>query len=286
MKKKRPLLISSILGVAMTALLLASAGTRNLQAQTVPPLPSSGTRHIGKFVWFDLVSSDVERAAAFYSQVLGWQIERVWGIDDYVVVRANGRRIGGITPAENPAEVGWIGSLSVGDVDEAAAWVKEHGGRVLQDPADLPNRGRMAVLADPQGAVFAALRSRNGDSSDRNSLPGDFAWVELWTTDLEGAHDFYRRLVGYQYAAVRGGYHVFGRQDIPRAGVVEIKWKGVEPNWLPYVVVRHLANVLRGVEGAGGSILQGPRDDFGDGRVALIVDPTGGVVGLWQERSR
>lgn len=284
---KRSPLVSPVLSAGVAALLLASAAARSLEAQTVPPLPRSNTHHIGKFIWFDLISSDIERAASFYSQVLGWQVERVWRIDDYLIVRANGRRIGGITPAASPAEVGWVGSLSVGDVDEAAGWVKEHGGRVLQEPADLPNRGRMAVLADPQGAVFAALRSQGGDPPDRDPLPGDFAWMELWTTDLEGAHDFYRRLVGYQYATARGGgYLVFGQQDVPRAGVVEVPWKGVEPNWLPYVMVRDLAIVLRSVERAGGDVLQEPRDDFGDGKVALIVDPTGGVAALWQRRSR
>jgi predicted enzyme related to lactoylglutathione lyase len=109
----------------------------------------------------------------------------------------------------------------------------------------------------------------------------------LWTNDLDGARDFYRRLVGYQYAAARAGrYHVFGREDVPRAGIVAIAWEGVEPNWLPYVMVRSLANVLRGARAAGGAVLQEPKDDFGDGMVALIVDPTGGVIAVWQGGER
>lgn len=279
----------SVLKAGLAALLLASAVARQLDAQNVPPLhtPASDVHHVGKFVWFDLVSSDVERAASFYSQVFGWQVQRVWGITDYITFRSNGRRIAGITPAESPGEVGWIGSLSVGDVNEAAERVTELGGRVLQEPTDLPNRGRLAVLADPRGAVFAVLRSQTGDPPDRDPGPGDIAWVELWTTDLEGARDFYRRLVGYQYATARGGsYHVFGHGNVPRAGAVEIRWEGVEPNWLPYVMVRDLSTVLRLVRAAGGNVLQEPRDDFGRGNVALIVDPTGGVVAVWQRGSR
>ncbi len=286
---KRSPLMSPIFGAGLAAFLLASTVAPSLEAQTVAPLvvPASNTHHVGKFVWFDLVTSDVEAAASFYSQVLGWQLERVWGISDYISLTANGRRIGGITPAENPGEVGWIGSLSVENVDKAAEWVEQNGGRVLQAPVDLPNRGRVAVLADPQGAVFAALRSQSGDPPDATARPGDWAWVELWTTDLEGAHGFYRRLVGYQYAAVHGGsYHIFGRQDVPRAGVVEIPWKGVEPNWLPYVLVRNLAVILRRVKAGGGNVLQEPRDDFGDGNMALIVDPTGGVLGVWEGGSK
>ncbi len=287
---KRSPLMSPALGAGVAAFLLAATVAPSLEAQTVAPLvvPSSKTHHVGKFVWFDLVTSNVEAAASFYSQVLGWQFRRVWGIRDYVVLRANGRQIGGITAAERPDEVGWIGSLSVGNVDKAAEWVEQNGGRVLQAPVDLPNRGRMAVFADPQGAVFAALRSQSGDPPDvATTRPGDWAWVELWTTDVEGAHHFYRRLVGYQYAAVHGGsYHIFGRQDVPRAGVVEIQWKGVEPNWLPYVRVRDLAIILRRVKAGGGDVLQEPRDDFGDGKVALIVDPTGGVIALWEGGSK
>ena len=282
---RRSSLMNPVLSAGVAVLLLASTATRDLEAQTVAPLvaPASNTHHIGKFVWFDLVTSNVEAAASFYSQVLGWELKRVWGISDYISITANGRRIGGITPAENLGEVGWIGSLSVGNVDKAAEWVEHNGGRVLQAPLDLPKRGRVAVLADPQGAVFAALRSQSGDPPDAAARPGEWAWMELWTTDPEGAHDFYRRLVGYQYAAVRGGsYHVFGRQDVPRAGVVEIPWKGVAPNWLPYVLVRDLAVVLRRVRASGGAVLQEPRDDFGNGNVALIVDPTGGVLALWE----
>jgi predicted enzyme related to lactoylglutathione lyase len=154
---------------------------------------------------------------------------------------------------------------------------------VLDDPVDVPDRGRMTVLADAQGAVFTALVSSSGDPADTDPTPGDWAWAELWTTDVEAAADFYRRLVGYQFAEVHdGSYHVFGRYDVPRAGVVEIEWAGIEPNWLPYVKVTDLGAVVRRVEEAGGRVLQEPTDDFEDGRVAFIGDPTGGVLAVWE----
>ena len=60
----------------------------------------------------------------------------------------------------------------------------------------------------------------------------------------------------------------------------------VDPNWLPYVLVRNLAVILRRVKAGGGNVLQEPRDDFGDGNMALIVDPTGGVLGVWEGGSK
>jgi predicted enzyme related to lactoylglutathione lyase len=267
----------------ITILLLAATPSPDLEAQSVPAVtsPATDTHHVGKFVWWDLVTPDVGAAAAFYGQVLGWDVEPL--ADDYAVISNDGQPIAGITESEGPNEVGWIGSLSVGSADGAADWAKGNGGRVLDDPVDVPDRGRMAVLADAQGAVFTALVSSSGDPEDTDPAPGDWAWAELWTTDIDAAADFYRRLVGYQFAAVHdGAYHVFGRYDVPRAGVVEIEWAGIEPNWLPYVKVADLGAVVRRVEEAGGKVLQEPTDDFEDGRVAFIGDPTGGVLAVWE----
>ena len=141
---KRSPLMRPIFGAGLAAFLLASTVAPSLEAQTVAPLvvPASNTHHVGKFVWFDLVTSDVEAAASFYSQVLGWQLERVWGISDYISLTANGRRIGGITPAENPGEVGWIGSLSVENVDKATVSFRspfphaEDPSRRVNDPSE------------------------------------------------------------------------------------------------------------------------------------------------------
>jgi predicted enzyme related to lactoylglutathione lyase len=142
-----------ILGAGLAVILTVLTAPRDLEAQTVPPLVGvgGGDHRTGKFVWFDLVSSDVERAASFYSQVFGWQVERIWGISDYLVFRANGLRIGGITAAERPGEAGWIASLSVGNVDEAAAWVTEQGGSVLQAPTESPLSARRTEI--PRTAV-------------------------------------------------------------------------------------------------------------------------------------
>lgn len=269
----------------VAALLLAATLPPDLGAQAVPALtsPATGTHHVGKFVWWDLVTPNVGAAAAFYGQVLGWDVQPL--ADDYVVISNDGRPIGGITTSDGPNEVGWIGSLSVGSTDGAADWATEHGGRVLDRPYDVPDRGRMAVLADGQGAVFTALVSSSGDPADSDPAPGDWAWAELWTTDIDAGADFYQRLVGYQFAAVHdGAYHVFGRYDVPRAGVVEIEWEGIEPNWLPYVRVSDVGAVVRRVEQAGGKVLQEPTADFEDGRVAFIGDPTGGVLAVWEGR--
>ncbi len=110
--------------------------------------------------WSELGTRDVEAAKRFYSAVFGWHPNG----DDYVQWELNGKSIGGCidlgamgVPADVPAN--WLSYFAVTNVDETAERVKELGGTVNMPPADIPNMGRFAVVADPQGAVFAIFSS-------------------------------------------------------------------------------------------------------------------------------
>jgi predicted enzyme related to lactoylglutathione lyase len=237
----------------------------------------------GRFVWVDLVTHDVAGAKAFYGALFGWSFDG----DErgYVRVLADGRPIAGIVDVERPEgwerETGWIGSLSVEDVDRAARIVAERGGAVERGPLDAEGRGRMALVRDPAGAHLLLLRSASGDPPDGLAPPRRFLWRELWTRDVEEALGFYAALAGYQARALdRGGrsYRVLAVQGVPRAGVVEAPPE-VDPQWLPYVRVEDAAQIAERATALGARVVH--RDE----RAAILIDPTGAPIGVqaWSE---
>ena len=118
------------------------------------------------FVWYELMTGDVAAAKAFYSKVVGWDMQDtpMPGMT-YTVLRAGETQVAGLMAMPKDAcDAGmkpcWVGYIGVDDVDGAAAKVTRLGGKILAAPADIPKVGRFAVAADPQGAAFALLGSR------------------------------------------------------------------------------------------------------------------------------
>ena len=150
----------------------------------IPPVTETPTQLTspGKFVWNDLVTQDVERAKSFYGALFGW----TFAADDdrYTRVLRDGTAIAGIVSAADPKRRSeWVGNLSVTDVDRAAALVREHGGVVERKPVDAPDRGRLAVVSDPEGALVLLLRTSSGDPPDAEPPIGSWLWRELWAHD-------------------------------------------------------------------------------------------------------
>jgi len=274
---------------ALTAIALLAGCSAPLSVPPLTPAPT-GERHLGKFVWYDLLTTDVPAAERFYGGLFGWEFA---GGDDarYVVVRHGGRPIAGVARAdrlEQPADVTqWISTLSVSDVDAAVRTAVASGGTVVREPRDLEARGRFAAITDPQGALVALAASPTGDPPDGEPAVGEWLWTELWTTSPDSAAAFYRAVAGYTVEATEGGvgrpYLVLSRDGHARAGVLQIDAaRGVPPNWLPYVRVADAAAVVARVEALGGRILIPPRADLRNGSVALIADPSGAAVVVQQ----
>lgn len=272
-------------------MLLATVAAPTAQAQLASPITPEALSPVvpGEIVWADLVTTDVEAAVAFYSSVFGWD-RRDSGDPNYVELARGDELVCAIAAFEDddvpPGGARWLVSVSVADVDEAVNKVVKFGGSVLEAPYDLPDRGRLAVVTDSQGAVLMLLRAAGGDPIRSQVTPGVWAWAELWTRDIEKAVAFYEKAIGYR--AVRdedgGGQPpvVLATQDRPRATVVEIPWEYVEPNWLPYVLITNGRETLKDILDAGGSVLFTSDDVAEDtGTFAAIVsDPTGGVFAI------
>jgi predicted enzyme related to lactoylglutathione lyase len=242
----------------------------------IPPVTEEPTQLVkaGKFVWVDLVTQDVASAKSFYGAVFGWTF--LPG-DRYTQVLHDGRPIAGIVRARDPERGSeWVGNLSVADVDRAAALVSERGGVIEREPVDAPERGRLALVSDPEGALLLLLRASGGDPPDAEPPVGTWLWRELWTHDVDSANGFYTALAGYEPETVefRGRpYHVLKEGGVPRAGVVAAPPE-VNPLWLPYVRVADPGDTAARAESLGARVVM--QDEHG----AILVDPAGAPIGI------
>jgi predicted enzyme related to lactoylglutathione lyase len=152
----------------------------------------------------------------------------------------------------------------------------------------LPDRGREAVLADPQGAVFAVLASSSGDPPDYLAEPGDWIWSSLITRDPDTDAAFYQTLFGYEVydlpgEAEAGAEHFMLASDgYSRASVNPLPETrpNMHPHWLNYVRVDDAAATAANVVALGGRVLVEPRPDRQGGKIALVADPQGAPFGL------
>lgn len=263
---------------------LASACGRSYAVPPVTP-HSTGEQHVGKWVWFDLLTHDAAAAERFYGELFGWTFQR--DLDDegnpFVVASLGDRPVAAMVEVDelenDVSRARWIPYVSVESVDAAVRQVEGQGGVVFAEAQDLEHRGRLAVVADPAGAVFGVLRSTSGDPTDLDPQPGGFFWNELWTGDVQAAVDFYHGLAGYRHVVVdfpgSGDYDVLQAEERPRAGIVQLPFEGVSPHWLPYVLVDDPLSIAGRVEELGGAVILGPHEELRQGSVAIISDPSG-----------
>lgn len=276
----------------VTALVLAAACSRPAPMQMTPEVAD---RTPGRFVWYDLITDDIDAASAFYGDLFGWTFEDVPGASSgFQLIRMDGVPIGGLVYHErshpDSAESQWIGSLSVTNVDSAVTVVLDQGGTVYAGPKDLPLRGRVAVVADPQGAVLALVHTKDGDPAEREPGMRDWLWQELWTTNDDTALEFYHAMAGYDHESLElqsGEYHVLKYDGQAFAGLAQLPWDSVPPIWLPYIRVEDPQAVADRVEDLGGRVILSP-DQIHSREAAVIEDPTGGALAVqrWEPQGQ
>jgi hypothetical protein len=237
----------------------------------------------GKFVWFELNTTDTARAKAFYTELLNWKADDVdMGDVSYTMIKNGEDGIGGIVEAQGGAPSHWISYLSVDDVDAAASKVTKNGGKQVVPPTDIPV-GRFAIVADPQGAHFALWRGADADSPDKDGSAGSWHWNELWSPNAETAVTFYESTFGYSLDSMDMGgstYHVLKTGEVPRGGIMTSPVEGVPPNWLPYVQVDDTDAAIDRCGKLGGAVMAEAQDVPGVGRFAIVKDPTGAAIGI------
>jgi uncharacterized protein len=246
-------------------------------------------RPANKFVWFDLVTSDLESATEFYRSVVGWNIrDAMMPGRNYSVISMGSTMVGGLTSqgeqvsANGPS---WLGYIGVDDLDESAAHTVKAGGKILKAAEEIPGVGRFALAADPQGAAFILFASP-GMPVPAPVKAGDLgrvAWHELHTTDTQGAFGFYSSLFGWTEAEgladLAGTTFGVKPDELSAGGIARIDGSAARPAWLHFFNVPNLTDAVARVKQGGGTALP-VKGVSGLGAVAHCVDPQGASFAL------
>lgn len=245
----------------------------------------------GRFVWYDLMTSDPKAATSFYGEVIGWKTQPFGAGGDYDMWVGSQGPLGGVmTLAEEAKKMGapphWMSHVEVADVDATVAKVKELGGKVYVEPQDIPTVGRFAIIADPQGATISAFQPAGDMAGHDGSKHGEFCWTELMTTDQGAALGFYSAVFGWEKVAEHdmgpmGTYVLFGRGETQYGGMMTIPAGQPMPTaWCYYVNVDDLDAAIGRATRMGAKVLNGPMEVPGGARVAQLMDPQGAVFAL------
>ena len=251
----------------------------------------SNAEVLGRFVWHELMTSDTAAAAAFYPKVLPWRTAPS-NMPGYTIWMAGQTQIGGLMA--QPADSGgapphWLIYLGTPNVDTICTQAQGLGARLCKAPGDIPNVGRFAVLADPQGATFAVFTPAAGAPPPGASpAQGGFSWHELATTDVAAAVRFYGELFGWRkgpghdMGSGRGVYQLFEHGGTQVGGIYAAQGAASAPAWLSYVQVADSSRAVAAAKTAGGHLLNGPMEVPGGSWIAVMTDPQGGAFAVQQ----
>ena len=278
---------------ALAVALALSAASQCIAAGLIwPPITEPPTaRYVpGRWVWVELFTEDVKAAMGFYGKAFDWSFQPFPAArgPGYTLALSDGEPVGGMLQREHTQQKErgsrWLGMISVTDVKAAARHAVEHGGKVVMSPRLLEGRGEVALLQDPEGAPFGVIRAAGGDPPDYLAEDKQWVWIELWARDPDAMAQFYSVVAGYEitrreqpngrtgYLLASGGY--------TRCGIITSPAPKLASAWLPYLRVENVKSAANRAQQAGARVVVPPRATLRDGRVALIVDPTGASLGL------
>ena len=241
----------------------------------------------GDFIWYELMTRDPAAAKQFYDPVAGWTIEpQPSGEMDYRMIDTGDGLVGGtLTLTKDMTDHGarptWLGYIGVDDVDATIATIEAKGGKVLMPANDLPDIGRIAMVADPQGNPFYIMRGSvdQVSTSFAPDKPGHTAWNELRTSDLNAAKAFYTDVFGWTLADVMPMGEMGDYQFVDHGGrMIGAMMKappGAPGGWGFAFHNRDVDTAVERIRELGGKVDQGPMEVPGDQRAVMATDPEG-----------
>ncbi|MGD0456680.1 MAG: VOC family protein [Terriglobia bacterium] len=248
----------------------------------------------GAFCWIELSTTDQNAAKSFYSSLFGWASQDFpMGPNDfYTMFQLEGRDAAAaytMRPEQRSQGVPphWMIYIAVESADNAASRVAQLGGKLLAPPCDVYDIGRMAVVQDPTGAVFALWQPKSHTGTGIAGVPGTLCWADLVTTDPARAKEFYTGLFGWRiikgendpsgYLHIANGEKFIG--GIPPANFRD---PNVPPHWLAYLVVSNCDETAAKAKQLGAKTHLAPMTMEKVGRMAILADPQGAVLALYQ----
>jgi uncharacterized protein len=250
--------------------------------------------HHGRFIWYELMTTDVAAAKAFYAGLLGWGAQDASTPElAYTLFTAGTASVGGLMELPEAArKMGatprWMGYVGVDDLDATAERIKQLGGAVYVPPTDT-NIGRIAVVADPQKANLALLKGPKPGRQQpaEPDEPGRVGWHELLAADWKRAFTFYREIFDWQKAdgSRPGTYQLFAAGGQTIGGMFTKGPIEPAPFWLFYFNTADIDAAAERVRSGGGAMKEGPVEMADGSWIARCTDPQGAVFALQGKRS-
>ncbi|HEX3562247.1 MAG TPA: VOC family protein [Solirubrobacterales bacterium] len=240
--------------------------------------------------WVDLGTPDIDGAAKFYAALFGWSVEEGENAEQtggYRQATLRGKPVAGAMPLMQEGQPpAWSSYVSVQDADATAAKVREAGGNVMAEPMDVLDLGRMAVFADPTGAVFGIWQPGSFVGAELVNEANALTWNELNTRDVATAKSFYGAVFGWSFEDQEfegmGTYTTFKAGEGAGGGIFDMTGRvpdEVPANWLVYFAVDDADATVAKAEELGGGVNMGAVD-IPVGRFAVLHDPFGAVFAV------
>ena len=236
--------------------------------------------------WVDLAEPDLDATARFYSELFGWQaVDQGPDMGGYRICTLRGAAVAGIMPQQQGAPPSWITYICVTDTDVTAKAVTAAGGHVILEPIEVHNTGRMALCADPAGAVFGLWQPRPFAGAELVNEPGTVGWNELTTREPAAVVPFYRAVFGWEADTQQSGplcYTEWKSDGRPVAGMMPMddRWPADAPaHWMTYFLVDDTDATVAKAGELGGSVIV-PASDIPPGRFAVLADPQGAMFSV------
>lgn len=248
---------------------------------------SSNEYHPGQVVWRDLVTPNPKLAAEFYNKVFGWTSKQA-GTDDqpYWIFKSNGKPVAGMykmSDAKKNAGGEWIPYFSVNSLEDFISKSKAAGGNLVIQLNELPGRGKVALLSDPQNAYFAIIRSSNGDPAFSDPPDYEFLWNELWSNDIIKSSEYYKTIFNSQIEDRKDDarpYIILKNNGKPSSGIIKNPAEKIRDHWIQYIRVSDVTGTEQKAKDAGAKIIIPADTSIRNGTVSVIIDPTGAPVAL------
>ena len=245
--------------------------------------------------WADLSSADAAASRDFYSRLFGWQADvspdpQAGG---YAMFKHDGKEVAGVGPRQSDQQpTAWTIYITVDDADATAQKAAAAGGTVIAPPFDVMDAGRMAIIADPSGAVFGIWQAGTHAGWEVEGVAGTVCWVELTSHNFDAAKKFYTDVFGW--VATRAEMSTpdmvyttfsFNPDDNGFAGGMQAPegMPAAAPSyWQPYIATTDVDGVAAKAKELGATAIVEPADIPTVGRFAIIKDPQGAIFGLLQ----
>jgi predicted enzyme related to lactoylglutathione lyase len=243
----------------------------------------------GTFSWADLATTDVTGAKAFYGELFGWESDDQPADEaaGYTILRLRGRPVAGLY--ERSAEHGppsWLSYVTVASADETTLRARNAGASVVEQPFDMGDTGRLALLTDPTGAPIVLWQPREHVGAGIVNDPGAMCLNQLNTTDVHVARRFYEQVFGWRIeptGTAEQPYWGVYNGDALNGGMMPLP-PGAGPSyWLVYFTAADLDAAVADIATLGGRTVV-PPTPIPAGRIAVALDPQGATFALFEGR--